>query len=121
MGGQEWHKATKDIPTLVVRNDFLYWHSINDHNNKRHSPISLEVVWAMTYRPNHVFAFLLSTTEVNINLAAMYFSRQQQMGQIKFQKLLAKTLILNTHYNEAKDKTPDKKCKQWEYYRSTEF
>ena len=69
----------------------------------------------MKYWPNHVFAFLLSITEVNINFAATYFSGQQQMGQIKFQKLLAKTLIFNTHYNEEKDKTPDNKCKQGEY------
>ena len=69
----------------------------------------------MKYWPNCVFAFLLSITKVNVNLAVTYFSGQQQMGQIKFQKLLAKTLIFNTHYNEEKDKTPDKKCKQWEY------
>ena len=68
----------------------------------------------MKYWPNHVFAFLLSITEVNINLAVTYFSGQQ-MGQIEFQKLLVETLIFNTHYNEEKDKTPDKKCKQQEY------
>ena len=99
----------------VMGNHFLYWHSINDHNNKQHSPISLEVVWATKYWPNHVLAFLLSVTKVNINLAATYFNGQQQMGQIEFWKLLAKTLIFNTHYNKEKDKMPDKKCKQWEY------
>ena len=36
----------------VVGNHFLYRHSVDDHNNKRHSPISLEVVWAMKYWPN---------------------------------------------------------------------
>ena len=69
----------------------------------------------MKYWPNHVFAFLLSITEVNVNLAAMYFNGQQQMGQIEFRKLLAKTLIFNTHYNKDNDKMPNKKCKQWEY------
>ena len=68
----------------VVGNHFLHWHSIDDHNNKQHSPISLEVVWAMKYWPNCVFAFLLSITKVNVNLAVTYFSGQQQMGQIKF-------------------------------------
>ena len=99
----------------VVCNHFLYRHSVDDHNNKQHTPISLEVVWAMKYWPNHVFAFLLSITEVNVNLAAMHFNGQQQMGQIEFRKLLAKTLIFNTHYNENNDKMPDKKCKQQEY------
>ena len=69
----------------------------------------------MEYWPNHIFAFLLGITEVNVNLAMMYCSGQQQMGQIKFQKLLAKTLIFNTDSNEEKDKTPDKKHKQQEY------
>ena len=44
----------------------------------------------MKYWPNHVFAFLLSITKVNVNLAVTYFSGQQQMGQIEFWKLLAK-------------------------------
>ena len=68
----------------------------------------------MKYWPNKVFAFLLSVTEVNVNLAAMYFSGHQQMGQIDFRKKLAKTLIFNTHYNEDGDKTPEEKQKQWD-------
>ena len=51
---------------------------------------------------------------MNVNLAAMYFSGQEHMGQIEFQKLLAKTLIFNSYYNEEQDKTPDKKCNQQE-------
>ena len=50
--------------------------------------------------------------EVNVNLAATYFGGQPQMGQIEFQKLLAKTLIFNSYYNEQTDKTPEKKRKQ---------
>ena len=90
-------------------NHFLYQHSVNDHNNKQHSPISLEVVWATKYWPNHVFAFLLGVMEVNVNLAATYFGGQPQMGQIKFWNLLAKTLILNRYYNKQTDKTLEKK------------
>ena len=30
----------------VVGNHFMYRHSVDDHNNKTHSPISLEVIWA---------------------------------------------------------------------------
>ena len=36
------------------------------------------------------------------------FLLQNQMGQVKFRKLLAQNLIYNTHYNEISDKTPDK-------------
>ena len=92
----------------------MYRHSIDDHNNKQHSLISLEVIWATKFRPNHVFAFLLGVTEVNVNLAAMYFCGQEPTGQIKFRKLLAKTLIYNTYYDEDNDKTLDKKQKHRE-------
>ena len=53
--------------------------------------------------------------EVNVNLTTTYFCRQNQKGQIEFQKLLAKTLIFNTYYNEEQDKTPDKKRKQRDF------
>ena len=116
MGGWEWKQPKNKFNyPEVVGNHFLYRHSADDHNNKRHAPISLEVVWATKYWPNRVFSFLLSVTEVNINLAATYFGGQEPTGQINFCKELAKTLIFNTHYNEDDDKTPDKKRKQREY------
>ena len=102
----------------VVGNHFLYRHSVDDHNNKRHSPISLEVVWATKYWPNRVFSFLLGVTEVNVNLATTYFCGQNKKGQIEFRKLLAKTLIFNTYYDEEQDKTPDKKRKQRDFGHS---
>ena len=98
----------------VVGNHFMYRHSVNDHNNKRHSPISLEVIWATKFWPNRVFAFLLGVTEVNVNLAATYFCGQEPTGQIEFRMLLAKTLIYNTYYDEDDDKMPDKKWKHRE-------
>ena len=102
----------------VVGNHFLYRHSVDDHNNKRHSPISLEVVWATKYWPNRVFSFVLGVMEVNVNLATTYFCGQNQKGQIEFQKLLAKTIIFNTYYDEEQDKTPDKKRKQQDFGHS---
>ena len=116
MGGWEWKqpKYKFNYPE-VVGNHFLYQHSVNDHNNKRHSPISLEVDWATKYWPTRVFCFLLSVTEVNVNLAATYFSGQEPTGQINFHKKLAKTFIFNTHYNEDNAKTTDKERKQQEY------
>ena len=49
----------------VIHNHFMFQHAVDDHNGKRHSPISLEVVWATKRWANMVFAFLLSITEVN--------------------------------------------------------
>ena len=62
----------------------------------------------MKYWPNQVLSFLLSITEVNINLSLTYLSGQEPTGQINFHKKLAKTLTFNMHYNEDDDKTPDK-------------
>ena len=45
-------------------------------------------------------AFLLAVTEVNVNLAAQYFGGIKQIGQIEFRKLLAKTLIFNSYYDD---------------------
>ena len=52
MGGLQWdqNQTTFNYPE-VVGNHYLYHHSIYDHNNKWHSPISLEVVWATKYWP----------------------------------------------------------------------
>ena len=62
-----------------------------------------------------MFSFLLGVTEVNINLATTYFCGQNQKGLIEFRKLLAKTLLFNTYYDEEHDKTPDKKRKQRDF------
>ena len=104
-----------NFTTLRLWGTISYTNTVNDHNNKRYSPISLEVVWATKYWPNCVFSFLLGVTEVNVNLATAYFCGQNQKGQIEFQKLLVKMLIFNTYYNEEQDKTPDKKRKQWDF------
>ena len=66
----------------------------------------------MKYWPNCVFSFLLAVTEVNVNLAAQYFGGMKQVDQIKFRKLLAKTLIFNSYYDDKTDHTPEKKWKQ---------
>ena len=59
----------------ILSNHFLYRHAVDDHNAKRHSPISLEVVWATKWWPNRVFAFLLAIMEVNCFLAESYFDK----------------------------------------------
>ena len=90
----------------VIRNHFLYRHAVDDHNGKRHSPISLEVVWGTKWWQNCVFAFLLAVMEVNVNLAMTYFLGQEVTGQIVFRSKLAHTLIHNRHYNDDEDMTP---------------
>ena len=79
----------------VVHNHFQNHHAIDDHNTKRHSPISIEVMWAMKHWPNHVFAFLLSITEVNCFLAESCFTSRKSDSMMEFRKALAHQLIEN--------------------------
>ena len=43
-------------------------HAVDDNNNRRQSPISIEQMWGTKWWPNCTFAFLLGVTEVNILL-----------------------------------------------------
>ena len=96
----------------VIGNHFLYRHSVDDHNNKRHSPISIEEIWATKWWPNRVFAFLVAVTEVNVSLGMVEFCDHAQTSQIEFRKKLEEALIYNEYYNEIEDKTPEKKAKK---------
>ena len=81
----------------VVHNHFQNWHSVDDHNAKRHSPISIEVVWTTKRWSNRVFAFLLSITEVNCFLAESYFTSRKTESMMDFRKDLAHQLIENKY------------------------
>ena len=81
----------------VVHNHSQNRHSVDDHNAKRQSPISIEVVWATKRWPNHVFAFLLSITEVNCFLAESYFTSRKTESMMDFRKDLAHQLIKNKY------------------------
>ena len=70
---------------------------------KRHSPISLEVVWATKWWPNRVFAFILPVTEVNAMLAYKHFCKYKKVDGMlgAFRKLLAEVLLCsNPYYKE---------------------
>ena len=82
----------------VVHNHFPNRHSVDDHNAKRHSPISIEVVWATKQWPNRVFAFLLSITEFNCFLAESYFTSRKTESMMDFRKDLAHQLIENKYH-----------------------
>ena len=70
---------------------------MDNHNAKRHGPISIEVVWATKQWPNRVFAFLFSITEVNCFLAESYFTSRKTGSMMDFRKDLAHQLIENKY------------------------
>ena len=96
----------------MIGNHFLFQHSVDDHNNKRHSPISIEEIWATKWWPNRVFATLLAVTEINVSLGMVEFCDNAPTSQIEFRKKLADVLINNEYFNEEDDTTPVKKAKK---------
>ena len=102
---QEWKECGVRMTTTfqypeVIHNHFKYGHSVDNHNGKCHSPISLEVVWVMKWWPNHVFAFLLSITEVNCFLAEYYFINHTSDAMISFRKSIAFEFIENKYLEQ---------------------
>ena len=92
--------------TEVIHNHYKFQHAVDDHNAKRHSPISLEValvVWATKWWPNRVFAFILSVTEVNAMLEFKHFCKEEFDGMLGFRKLLAEALVCNPYYKEEEE------------------
>jgi hypothetical protein len=92
----------------VVDNHFKFRHAVDDHNNRRHSPICLESVWSTKWWPNRVFAFLFAVTEVNVNLADHYFYNRDTpiTPQLDFRRQLANELIHNHHFVEEPQVSP---------------
>jgi len=86
----------------VVHNHYKYRHFIDDHNAKRHQPISLEVIWATSRWACRVFAFLLGVTEVNVFLCDNFFFDAQHSCMLGFRKLFARSLIYNEYYEGEK-------------------
>ena len=100
----------KNLYPEVIGTHFLFQHLVDDHNNKRHLPISNEEIWARKWWPTRVFAFLLAVTEVNVSLGMVEFCDNAPTSQIEFRKKLADVLINNEYFNEEDDKTPVKKA-----------
>lgn len=101
--GNQTMKTSFQYPE-VFANHFRYRHVVDDHNNRRHSPISLETTWATKRWENRVFAFLLAVTEVNCLLCHKYFDKNDELSTLSYRKLLAKELIDNKYYvNDAVD------------------
>jgi Transposase IS4 len=67
----------------VVSHHYLYRHAVDDHNARRHYPISFERIWGSKFWAERVFSFLLAVTEINVLLAYRYF----------YKKDIASTLI----------------------------
>ena len=110
---RDWKEngATKNksfVYPEVVHNHFKHRHAVDDHNARRHSPISIEVIWATKRWPNRVFAFLLSITEVNCFLAESYFTTRKSDSMMEFGSLsLTSSLKIISWSKKAEQSTED--------------
>jgi Transposase IS4 len=60
--------------TEPFHNHFKFYNQVDDHNNSRHSPLSLEESWATKDWKHWVFSFIIFLVEVNARLSHGYFN-----------------------------------------------
>ena len=103
------HPVTREITTKSFKyttpffNHFKFCHQVVDHNNRRHSPISIEEVVACKRWPLRQFFFLLALTEVNTKLGINRIDTDEhRISMLSFRKKLAAALINNFWYENEK-------------------
>jgi Transposase IS4 len=81
----------------VFANHYQYRGAVDQHNARRHSPISLETTWATKTWQHRVFAFFIAVTEVNIFLVDKMFNKQSSRKEYEnfhdFRKDFAQKMI----------------------------
>jgi hypothetical protein len=81
--------------TEVFHNHYQYRHVVDDNNNNRMQPISLEETWKTSYWPNRVFAFVLGVSGVNTQRVFENFGGNSKQGNLEFRRELACEMIYN--------------------------
>jgi roadblock/LC7 domain-containing protein len=79
---------------------YKYRHQVDDHNAKRHAPISVEDALGLRNWEQWQFTFLLVLTEVNVKLVLKGFSDNEEQAMLTFRKKLAQELINNVWWEE---------------------
>jgi hypothetical protein len=76
---------------------FKYRHQVDDHNNRRHAPISLERTWATKFWADRNFAWYLAVSFVNVNLAHGHFQNNGEVvPTLLFRREFARECLENT-------------------------
>lgn len=88
--------ATFKYPEIVYRH-YKNRHQVDNHNNRRHQPISLEEVWGTKHWPHRVFAFLLAVTEGNMFLMNKTLNAQAEDSILAFRRSFAAELLNNPY------------------------
>ena len=76
---------------------FRYRHEVDDHNNRRNVPISIERTWATKFWPDRNSAWYLAVTEVNMALVDGHFCKGGQLiPTLQFRRNLVHEMMENT-------------------------
>jgi hypothetical protein len=90
--------------TQPFYNHYKFRHQIDDHNNKRHSPLSIEDCIGVKRWGLRQFMFLIAVTEINCKLAIDNTPSddkdEQDRAVLAFRRRLAKSLIFNPWLEE---------------------
>jgi hypothetical protein len=99
--------------TEVFHNHYQYRHVVDDNNNNRMQPISIEETWKTSYWPNRVFAFVLGVCGVNAQRAFEYFGGHAKQSNLAFRRELSSEMIYNPEVPiEAEDRqSKERSCK----------
>jgi hypothetical protein len=100
--------------TEVFHNHYQYRHVVDDNNNNRMQPISIEETWKTSYWPNRVFAFILGVTGVNTQRAFEHFAGNAKQGNLEFRRELATEMIHNPDVpiGEEDHQSKERSCKK---------
>ena len=110
--GQE--VTTEFFYTEVFNNHFQYRHVVDDNNNNRMQPISIEETWATKDWNHRPYAYAIGVSMVNAQRGYEYLGGHEKISNLQFRRMLAKGLIYNNvmpreTYSKEKDKRETKK------------
>ena len=78
------------------RMHYKFRHQVDDNNNRRHLPISVERTWATKFWDDRNCACCLATSEVNTNLAWEKFRKDGRVdATLNFRRKLAHECLVN--------------------------
>ena len=86
-------KTFNYIEPLSRHNRAKHW--VDDVNNRRHDPISLESSWATKFWPHRQFTFFVSIAEVNANNSQARAKSKPAQPTLEFRKKLAMQMMNN--------------------------
>ena len=74
-----------------------YRHHADDHNNRRHDPISMERKWATKFYPGRNFVWYLDVSEMNTALANGHFRKGGKLiPTFQFRRKISNEMIENS-------------------------